>query len=236
MQIHTVPHQLNLNPRHEGPMREMGIRMEGCEEAIESIVKEACAKFDPFRYLEIGVGGGGTLKAVTDIVRENHNNWITVGVDISEGWSLKLEEIKVRIPNIIHGLSSPETNFPHLSLFGSAEFLLCWPTDKSLHVVIIDGCHGKACVMADFLGVEPLVEKGGFVIFHDAGIEEQGVDIQPHCGEPINVRSALIALKLIEDIQPEGAEIPYRDGWSFHSLIQGDTSRGGHSCVVVQKV
>lgn len=220
-------------------MRDFGIRMEGCEDAIEAIVKEACERFRHdvfFRYLEIGVGGGGTFAAITSIIKENHGEWLTVGVDLPNGWSLDKEQIPMRVGSLFfpapHALEPWAAN---IVLMPSAEFLKIRRENVpngNFHVVLIDGCHGKACVMADFLGVEPLVEKGGFVIFHDAGIDEQGVDMQPHCGEPINVRNAIAELGLLW--QPDG--IGYRDGWEWHTEIPGDKSRGGHSCVVVQKV
>lgn len=230
-------------------MRDFGIRMEGCEDAIEAIVKEACGRFDPFRYLEIGVGGGGTLKAVTDIARENRaRGWTTIGIDLPEGWSLNMDGILMRMPDIeVTNTTDPFTGIqwsgPNLILCPSTQFLSWWATCKEpgddgdkFHVVLIDGCHGKACVMADFLGVEPIVEKGGYVIFHDAGIEEQGLDMQPHCGEPIRVLDAIFELKLAPVAQLDDSPGPFRDGWRYHSFIPGDKSRGGHSCVVVQKV
>lgn len=223
-------------------MRKFGIRMEGCEERIEQLVREQM-KHEPvyLTYLEIGVAGGETLRSVTEIVREaadGKKGWITIGVDLppGEAWALNLEGVKGAMPDlVVHTEGLPrylEFGRPHLvlrdahTLLAEGGWLDGLEDELCLDVVLIDGCHGKACVIRDFLGVAPRTLPGSLVIFHDAGEADQGGDYQPHCREGINVRAALRELGLLEGTRP---------GWEFVEEIPGDKSRGGNSCVVVRK-
>lgn len=216
--------------------RKFGIRMEGCEEGIEDVLRQALQGSESlfFRYLEIGVASGETLHAVTEIVRElvrlhaPHKAWATVGIDIWEGWALNMVSIRSLLPEMCLVADGGAVAYgrPNLFLKPAAELLREWPEMVDFDVALVDGCHGKACVMADFLAVERLVVPGGFVIFHDAGVADQGGDWQPHCQEGINVRAALNELGLLQNLRAD---------WRLVREIPGDKRRGGNSCVVVRK-
>lgn len=216
--------------------------MEGCEGAIEELVRERVkdVTWEMFRYLEIGVASGDTLRSVTEIVREAvaasampFKKWVTIGIDLppGEAWALDLAHVRGLMPDLVVKAETPVTlsyGRPHLVLKNAREVLDEWPFRWSLDLALIDGCHGKRCVMADFEQVARFVIPGGYVIFHDAGAADQGHDFQPHCKEGINVRAALRELGLLEG----GLG---REGWRFVREIAGDKTRGGNSCVVVQR-
>jgi hypothetical protein len=243
-----------------------GIRMEGCEDRIEALVVEqvraAVERAENFNYVEIGVAMGETLREVTRVVREVtrewvYDNWRTIGVDLPDGYALNMGMVRAAMPEVkVWGLSGLEPDRvemaygrPNMVLWNSVEFLTWWGKrmeGERIDVALVDGCHGKWCVMQDFLALEPLMAPGGIVIFHDAGIADQGFDFQPHCKEGINVRMALWTLGLLPDgggmtkdqaRKDQGnpkAQIQ-REGWEWVEEIPGDKARGGNSCVVVRR-
>ena len=74
---------------------------------------------------------------------------------------------------------------------------------------------------------------GGYVLFHDCGLEEIGTDWQGHCNENINVRKALVDLGLLETVT--------RNGWKFVVELSGtrktnNDPNGGNSLAIFQKI
>lgn len=167
----------------------LGICMDGGEDEFIEAVLETMARFDLPLYVEIGVANGDTLKGVIESLRSIPMA-ASVGIELPE--SPFLAEMSVPV---IKGKS--------------VDVLSNWKLSP-ISVAFIDACHGKPCVMADFEAVEKHITKGGLVIFHDAGENEQGSSMQPHCGEPINVRAALDALGLLNGS---------REGWAFEGMI-----------------
>lgn len=208
-------------------MKRFGIRMSGCEQEIENLIKSylnAQLRAN-FQYLEIGAAGCITLRAVYDIVKENilHSNWKTIGVDIDGGWSLDWESIKKLF-------NSDELEVWTNRLSGSTSGLLkaqLWidrnPRElissyfNNIDICLIDGCHGICCIQ-DFQTVESKIVSNGLVLFHDAGILEQGTDWQEHCSEFINVRKHLSELGLFDNKYPN---------WKFEKEILGSRFVGG---------
>jgi len=185
-----------------------GICMEGnaqpFAEALDLLIRRRPAKEKrPFTYLEIGVGEGGTLAAVVELLKQYDGlNWSVTGVDIPAGWSYNEAAVKrnvngVRLPmasQIVSGSAS-------VYLVPSHKFLTevwDWPVDFAF----VDGCHGKSCVKGDFIGLARHIRRGGIVCFHDASPKCQGYHPQPHCGTGIVVREALQELGLLEDRLP----------------------------------
>ena len=99
--------------------------------------------------------------------------------------------------------------------------------NKDIDICFIDGCHGYECVKNNFLNVDKFIKKGGYVIFHDAGEPEQNSDYQPHCGENINVRQAILDLGLLNN----------HPRWEFIKETDGTRKFGadGNSCIIVRK-
>jgi hypothetical protein len=176
----------------------LGILMDGGEESFLSAIKSALFDTHTIRtYLEIGVAYGETIVGVWEGTKHLDARKI-YGIELPEwpSWN----EIKMRVDGK-----------PEIAVIAgrSTEVLAHWPFGK-LSAVLIDACHGKPCVMADFLAVEPHVADGGIVMFHDAGRKEQGVDVQPHCNQPISVRLAIDELGLWTN---------ERAGWEYAGMI-----------------
>lgn len=188
----------------------LGILMEGGELEFVATIHEAMKRARCYpAYLEIGVAYGETLKGVADGTRDLEP--IIVGIELEswEGWNSICDRIKD--DENVHAFSGRSTDVirDHMRIV-------------RFSAALIDACHGKPCVMADFLAVEPLISDGGIVIFHDAGEKEQGIDNQPHCNEPISVRAALTELGLLGDTRP---------GWRFMKMIPT-----ANQCAVFEKV
>lgn len=103
-----------------------------------------------------------------------------------------------------------------------------WSNATTVHCVFIDANHSKMAVIEDFLAVESKVANGGYVMFHDAGVLEQGSDPQPN-GKGIDVRAALQDLGLLDN---------KREGWKFVREIEGSRKNGGwgNNIVVIEKI
>lgn len=162
---------------------------------------------DFFRYVEIGIGFGGALESVQEFFRQIRVRLEMHAVDLPgyAGEALRLKNI-------------------HWHFVGASEFLRTFkdPVD----FCFIDGCHGKPCVTADFLGIEPLIRPGGIVCFHDTSPECQDRHFQPHCQTGIDARAAVRELGLLDDRRP---------GWLKFNETSGDQSKGGHGCLFVKK-
>ncbi len=227
-------------------MKKFGIRTQGTEVEIESVISKHAEGKDNFIYLEIGVASCVTLKAVNDILKDScasSNNWITIGLDIIGSGNVNFQEI---YQNFSYGelpisseegelLSKNELNIgKYNSLLVLRKNPRLWVNnikDFGFDLVLIDACHGKPCVMADFLTIENKIKPGGLCMFHDCGTEETGTDWQGHCNENINVRNALVELGLLDNS---------RVGWSLIKEIHGTRktnkdSSGGNSMAIFRK-
>jgi hypothetical protein len=85
-----------------------------------------------------------------------------------------------------------------------------------LHLVLIDACHCKHCATTDFLNIEPHVEPGGIVMFHDFGEDNVGQG-QPLGHPDGDVRGACRDLRLLDN---------KREHWVWISTIIGPKERG----------
>lgn len=228
-------------------MKKMGIRLGGCEEALESLIKQHVATktwTSPYTLVEIGSAGCVTLRAFSDILSEAlGTNWRAVGFDLTpdKAWSLNMDEVRAAFTglpyNVVQGdtldrwLSDMrDTNGMWLSLMDDPRFYLRDAFPYRPDFVFIDGCHGE-CVMRDFEAIEAKVAPGGVVVFHDYGEPEQGTDWQHHCNEFINVRTYVHRLGLNQPCNTP------RKGWRFVAEIKGSRHWGGdgNSCAVVQR-
>lgn len=216
--------------------RKFGIRMAGNESMIEETIKNYINNnhYDKYKYLEIGAAGAVTMKTIYEIFLENTENFEINGLDLPNGWSLDWSTINsfsyplniFNDGNLTHGSNKNEK--ANIYLESNPRKWLSNLQDGSLDICFIDGCHGKACVKADFEAIQSKIKKGGIVFFHDAGAPEQGTDWQGHCGENINVREGLQELGLLTSSEK----------WKFIGEAEGTRKIGGdgNSCVFIQKL
>lgn len=225
--------------------RRFGIRMDGCEIPIETLLWQHLESFppqEPYNLIEIGSAGCVTLRALKDIVSEVRGDapWRVYGFDLPEGkgWSLDWEEIRKAFDGTPHLMGASQIgkealyslNQMYLWLLDDPRSYLQDSYPFQFDCVLIDGCHG-ICSGRDFLAVEKKVRQGGIVIFHDYGEIEQGTDFQAHCREFISVRSYVHRLGLAEP------RIAPRQGWRWIGEIKGSRhwNGEGNSCAVVQR-
>ena len=174
-----------------------------------AFLRQRQAAGQTFNYLEIGAAAGGTLRMAVNLLLNSEQPWKVVGVDVPNGWCLDIPMINQRFADAKTDSQRPLFfEYPH----GTVEVMICdggvqkdFPIDMCLwDFVFVDGCHGKACAIADFIKVESQVRPGGRVCFHDASANCQGRDRKQHCGgrQGIRVRPALQELGLLDDRRP----------------------------------
>lgn len=209
-------------------MKKFGIRTDGIEIEIENLFKEYLNKNKKnFRYYEIGCAGCITLRAITDIVKENitDNNWLVDGIDLVKDSSLNWEEINsVFNQKTLQVFTEGISNLNYLN--APKTRLLLWEDPRtyskslennSIDIVFIDGNHNKYNVIEDFLSIEDKVKLNGLVLFHDFSEPEQNTDPQAGGGF-IEVRLACQDLGLLDNS---------RSGWNFIKEIPGSRAWGG---------
>lgn len=215
----------------------LGIRMNGTEDRFLSLILSKARERGSLSLFELGTAEGGTLSGIWQmLISEGIEDYTLVGCDLPAGWSCdrtKLAATMNRLGCWWGAYDRPEVA-PQKGAqiyFVDGRVLIRALNERygfSPDVSFIDGCHSSRCVTADFEAVAPTVVPGGLVIFHDAGVEEQGSDWQGHCGEFINVRKAIQDLGLLDGKRP---------GWRLVEEIRGDRDRGGegNSHVVVKR-
>lgn len=186
-----------------------GIAMAPCVDTIKDILSSLPA---PVHYLELGIASGETLAGVGHHLFKVAPGSTLTGVDIKDGWSLNMADIERNLGGLEAGI--------HLN--GSQEFLA--GTDRLYDFILIDACHALACVMADFRAASERLRPGGYICFHDSDADCQGQDVQPHCGQPIQVRQALAELGLLDGSNGE-----------WEKVVDLPGSSEGRGCVVVRK-
>lgn len=165
-------------------MKTFGICQQGNERSFERWLVAVCIRFAFVQYVEIGVNEGGTLISVCEILSERKGDEYSVlGIEPDKEFWIR-------------------SNKRILDFNGSVSNKLSKDYDESdpkeVHFTLIDGCHGKPCVMADFELMAPKTPTGGIIAFHDVCESCQHGSLQPHCGTGIEVRAALEELGLLE--------------------------------------
>jgi len=215
------------------PMK-LGFSMAGLEEGIASYVKLISTIFEKPTYVEIGVGHGETLVGVAQLLSEINEDWRAIGVELPNGYSFdkaitKQNAVDRRIQlDFMNGVPQGNIVAPWNQITVVLEFsqvVIGSHWIEPIHLLLIDGCHGKECATLDFLCAEPFVPQGGIVMFHDFGREQIGQS-QPHCGS-LDVRGACDDLGLTRD---------ERHGWKYLCELVGDKTREGANMGVFQRI
>jgi hypothetical protein len=213
-------------------MTALGFGMTGMEERICQVVRDLAGRFDEITYMEIGVGEGTTLTGIARELRMTKKKWRAIGLELPNGYSfdrLRTMEIAARrsLPlTFVH----PETIvYPAwervIVYFKDSQSFLTEHWNAPIHLALIDGCHGKPCVTADFIALEAFMADQGIVMFHDFS-EDQSGHPQPHCAGGCDVRGACRDLGLLSD---------RRAGWRFTEAIPADRTNGGWDMGVFTK-
>lgn len=222
--------------------------MAGTEEVFFAMLNKAITERPTpfFHYLEIGIASGNTLTAVANHVRKANYTWRCTGIDLCNSNYFN-------IVNYLHGALSHDI-FLHYEgsrrqpfiqdvCGNDVEIVLLKSPDvraltspNSINFALIDGCHGKDCVTADFHSIEQSICPHGIVAFHDAMPEDQRQGHQPHCNLPITVREALYGLNLIDSLEQQlWSYETKRPGWKCVGAVAGDKLNSGNGFVFFQK-
>jgi hypothetical protein len=187
----------------------LGFCMEGLEEKLSDLITDVIARqFGELTYMEIGIGHGGTISGLSYIMDccLPNKNWRSIGVELPKGYSFNRATTTKNahdrcldiefVSEIGWGAKiEPKWGAITVYLFDSQTFIPYFWVEP-LHLVLIDGCHGKKCAMADFVNTANFIVPGGYALFHDFGKAEQGTP-QKHC-PTIDVRGACEELGLLD--------------------------------------
>ncbi len=207
-------------------MMALGFGMNGMEEKILHIAKTVGQSFDEVTYVEIGVGEGTTLTAIACMLGScGCPRWRAVGIDLPNGYSFSFTQtqaialargLKLDFVTPNSSIVHPAWNQVTVYLKNSQSFLTeHW--QEPIHFALIDGCHGKPCVILDFLALEAFMVKGSTMMLHDFNEAQKGMS-QPHCPGGVDVRGACYDLGLLTGKRP---------GWKFGEQIAADQAGGG---------
>jgi hypothetical protein len=213
---------------------QLGIAMNGLEERVLDITKGVAAHFNEITYVEIGVGEGTTLTAIARTLKDSGKKWRAIGIELVNGYSFNLEhtrksaaqrEVNLNFvtPNgsIVHPLWETVTIY-----FKDSQGFLTEIWQEPIHFALIDGCHGKPCVILDFLALEAFMAPNGVVMFHDFSQDQVG-QAQPHCIGGIDVRGAC---------QDLGLTNGKRANWKFDETLIADRTKGGWDMAIFKKI
>jgi predicted O-methyltransferase YrrM len=209
-----------------------GFSMAGCEATIRMAVAGALgATTGVARYLEIGVARGDTFARICEELADGGRPWEAIALDLPEG--IEEAEGYARAASCLDldafdANVAPWADHVQLFLFDSQKWLARPHLPTPFSLALIDGCHERECTAADFRLLAPHVVPGGVVIFHDTApwSQDDPDQVQPHRGQPLQVRAALEDLGLLAGTFP---------GWRFLSEADGRREMGGRGCIVYQK-
>ena len=174
---------------------------------IDEVLERLKAQFGAIRFLEIGVFGGGTVKGVYRRAAEIGCPVHCAGVDF--------ENYR---PN-----PAPPLDYK----FYTGDSMDTWrKINEGFNFLFVDGCHCVNHSMADFLNYSPMLEVGGYCLFHDTsgvGFDQvQGEWPQDHsyAGQPpsvLGVRSGLRKMGILQG---------YRSDWELVREVPSDGLMG----------
>jgi len=125
------------------------------------LLYEMTLEMRPDYVLEIGVMKGQSTRVILSAMHENKHGLLT-SIDIkSRLTNILSDDLKPYWNNVVANSSKIET--------------LSFVDDKKYSFLLIDGDHSYEGVKRDYELYASLVEKGGFIIFHDINIEKHGV-------------------------------------------------------------
>src|SRR5262252_2024540 len=212
---------------------EFGFGMQGLEERILTYARAVAAKFDEVTYIEIGVGEGPTLTAIACELRSHADKWRAIGIELPNGYSFNRQAVldfaanrHLKLDFITPNGSTQHPRWSQATVYlKDSQTFLTEMWQSPIQFALIDGCHGRPCVIQDFLAVEAFAVNGAVVMFHDYGADQIGHH-QPHCPTGLDVRGA---------VQDLGLFSGRRKGWVFREELFADKAAGGWDMGIFQK-
>ena len=207
--------------------------MAALEDKIIETAQKIALRFDEITYVEIGVGEGATLSAIASTFNDISKKWRAIGVELPNGYSFNRARteawastrgLKLNFfsPNgvVVHPLWNAISVY-----FKDSQSFLTELWQDPIQFALIDGCHGKPCVILDFLALEAFVSDDAIVMFHDFGADQYG-HYQPHCPSGLDVLGACNDLGLTNG---------KRKGWRFVGSWTGAREKGGWDMGVFER-
>jgi hypothetical protein len=163
-----------------------------CQAIYNAAVK---SEANTFRYLELGIGMGQTMKAVCEFLDHLAVPFEVNGLDLAND----PHNTKATLPETLAGYTDRVR-----VVYDDNRNVRQHFEPQSMQLIFIDGCHCYECVKRDFEQVETLVAPRGMVVFHDVCTGMQGAHNPQtfHEHRPLEVRRAISDLGLFAGTRP----------------------------------
>lgn len=182
---------------------------------MDELLNNIKTEFGFLRFLEVGVSGGGTANGVLKRCQAIGLSYALSGVDLPVG--------------------APQHVIPGYTFYEGDSMDMWRKVKGSFNLMFVDGCHCVNHSMCDFLNYSPMVEIGGYALFHDTALRDgatvQDEFLQPHsyagsyASGVLGVRSGLEKMGLLQG---------YRTDWQI--LKEVPSSNGLFGMILFKKL
>ena len=166
-------------------MPKYGLISETDANTIEKTIDLICNEFseDYISITEIGLFNCETSAGIMEYLKQKKRGWNYTGIDNEKDKSI----VPLESMNFIKGSSN--------EVYQELE-------DNSQHMIFFDGCHCFTHVVSDFLNYCTKVKVGGYILFHDTGLQIEPFNGYQHgdndkCDSYVSVRRALYSVGLL---------------------------------------
>lgn len=190
------------------PETRYGLIREAESDLMDELLGTIKAEFGSLRFLEIGVSGGGTANGVYKRCQAIDLQCYLSGVDLPVG--------------------APKNAIPGYKFYEGDSMDMWREVSGIFNLLFVDACHCVNHSMCDFLNYSPMVEVGGYALFHDTalrtGANVQDEFLQPHSYAG-NFAPGVLGVR--EGLEKTGLLQGYRSDWQMMKELTSDNGLMG---------
>lgn len=171
---------------------------------IDRVIDRLKSEFNCVEFLEIGVCDGNTVRGIARRCKEIDCTMMAAGIDCLE-----------------HYKPNPEPECPYTFYCGDS--MDQWREIKErFNLLFIDGCHCVIHSMCDFLNYSPLLDVGGYCLFHDTAVPKDQYEQIPFPQDHSLAGKDQGKLGVREGLKKLGLLQGYRIDWTLVEEVPSD--------------